>query len=1166
MFVFVFLFFNNMANQTILMNVKIATLNCRGLGNESKRTATFDLLKRQKDIQIFLLQETKSVYATEHKWECEWGIGNAIFNSAPHKTRASAGVAILINHPCVKILNHQLDQNGRIISAEIEISRKVFQIINVYAPNTETTKITENNNFFLRLYDYLNPNLPKILAGDFNIVDQPQLDCQPPKRPRKKPTELQILTNAFKLDDPYRAFNPNAKSFTWHSPQYQSRIDRFYLTENIICAAVNTITNPHSDHDIVTLQTKSFSTQPRGKGYWKNNITIYKDKEFLKDLEQCWPLWRSLYPTIFPDLSTWWLDIKNRIKNLVISHSKRLSNESKQKEISLQQNMKRLNKRLDEHPELHEQYLKCKRELAEEQRKQIKKKLRKNSPPNENLNTPEFFKRFANKKENTHIEELVDEYGLPQFTPAELLKTVEKYYSKLYQTDETNAETQSDFVGKIAHKLTEIERNSLETEFKDREIFDAITTGQKNKTPGPDGISREFYQQCWSTIGGTILQLFKSWYVNPTKIPPEIKQGLITLIYKKGDPEELRNYRPISLLNVDFKIFTKILANRLKIYLPSVTHTHQYAQPGKTIFGATTLLRDLLSKCRANNQPYNFLAIDFKKAFDSVDHKWLYRVLAKMDFPPHFSNAVKSINADATSKVLVNGFTTQKICLHKGVRQGDPLSLYLFLIAVEPLINKVNQNSLINGLHGTGNNRIKAICYADDTTFLLKDRTSINETLRILENFSQASGLELNAEKTVCLTSTLNPQPIPGSPINWTTSTLKLLGTTLGHHKTSDAWKAPLNAFKDEMKRIAKHYNTFEGKTVLLKSKLLPLITYQAQTHPLPRQTREILNILTTRFITRNPHTNLTLETLQNPLDKGGYNIPNIGYYADLIFSKQLTQYVRTRLLLTPFSFQDKIIEEQIGRQVSCLWKLPVLNYFPHAASPLPHYHHLLDVIKTYKLTLKEVASSRIRPIYKRIINDPKDNLRNERWSHIHSPIVPNFLKTFNYRLIWNDLPFQANLSNYQPFSINACQFCKIGPDSSQHTLVTCKTVKNIWLLAEKLIYRITGQTLPIVSNLIPTTWSLPANFSHDQKQIIFYIVTVFNHSIWKHRNEVLFDHITPNPSTAVLKKIRRSIQIKYTKESQNPSSFKPTIEILREEILKAVSQTDSTHANLSDN
>ena len=179
-------------------------------------------------------------------------------------------------------------------------------------------------------------------------------------------------------------------------------------------------------------------------------------------------------------------------------------------------------------------------------------------------------------------------------------------------------------------------------------------------------------------------------------------------------PNYRTNYRPISLLNYDLKIFPKCLTNRIKPLIADFAHEHQYVKPRKQISSVTTLLRDLWwDVCIGESNAY-FISLDFQKAFDSVDQQWLFRVLQKMNFLTNFIQIIKSLNNNAHVKVLVNGFQIKNIQIQKDVRQRDPLSLYLFLLAVKPLVATINQNQNIEGLEKGRRRNIKCHNYADD--------------------------------------------------------------------------------------------------------------------------------------------------------------------------------------------------------------------------------------------------------------------------------------------------------------------------------------------------------------------------------------------------------------------------------------------------------------------
>ena len=266
----------------------------------------------------------------------------------------------------------------------------------------------------------------------------------------------------------------------------------------------------------------------------------------------------------------------------MIDHSTRL----RQENSAIENNLKHQLDQLANSPNFKSNfklYSEIKKKLINLQIEKHKKKLIKNDELfqySHNLATKEFFRQFMQKRENVMIQELVDEYGLPRTSPGELVEHVRKFYAGLYGCDQNNIAKQSVFLDNINAKLSDQQNSGLQLDLSEREIETAISQMAKGKAPGPDGLSIEFYTHCWPIVKDEVVSLLREMFSTQT-IHPQIKTGYLTLIHKKGQKNEISNYRPISLLNYDLKILTKCLTNRIKTIIPDLTHEHQYAKPGK---------------------------------------------------------------------------------------------------------------------------------------------------------------------------------------------------------------------------------------------------------------------------------------------------------------------------------------------------------------------------------------------------------------------------------------------------------------------------------------------------------------------------------------------------------------------------------------------------------
>ena len=227
------------------------------------------------------------------------------------------------------------------------------------------------------------------------------------------------------------------------------------------------------------------------------------------------------------------------------------------------------------------------------------------------------------------------------------------------------------------------------------------------------------------------------------------KQAVITLIEKKGkDRSFLENWRPISLVNVDAKIMSKVLAVRIKNVLPNIIHHNQSGYVTDRYIGETVhSIFDLMDFTLKENIPGLMISIDFHKAFDSIEWNYLVSCLKAFQFGPDFIWWVKTLYKNIQSCVINNGLTTDYFALERGVRQGDPLSPYLFVVVVETLAIAIQQNTALKGIT-ISKDETKLLQYADDTTAVLSDMDSAQTLFTLLYVFKELSGLRINSSKT----------------------------------------------------------------------------------------------------------------------------------------------------------------------------------------------------------------------------------------------------------------------------------------------------------------------------------------------------------------------------------------------------------------------------------
>ena len=605
-------------------------------------------------------------------------------------------MAIFFNDQSIEVTTIKKDPDGRNIAIDISIQSTIFHLTNIYAPvGNRTTK----NTFFDNLYSYTFSDLPTIIAGDFNVVDEPTIDRFPPGNNSEKNKTLQSLCSTLGLTDAYRDLYGERRTFTRRQGITQSRIDRFYISKDIHPTNQSTKPSILSDHDIIILHVKNIKKAQRGKGIWMNNTKVYDTPPFQQELSERWTKWQTLHLTLFIRKSDWWIHIKSRIKDINQKYARRQADKGKKEDKDLEKEFKEVWANLPEKPELLPKYHSIKRQLLKTQLQRTKESIYKEqaiAKGNLALGSKEFFEQFTEKRTNTRIEAISDPQGKLLTETDDILKTVQAFYQRLYSKKTNDPEAANHFWNQL-QQHNEIDKTFISKPISKKELHEIIKTIVTGKSPGPDGISVEFGKRHWQTIKQDFTEMINKIH-DSHKFPEMMKHGIIKLIHKKGLKTDIRNYRPITLLNVDLKIYTKCLMKRIAPAMKDLLSQHQYAAPGKKIQQAAGLARDLYEHANKKKMDAFFIALDFQKAFDSVNQDFVQKTLSKFGLPKQFTQIVQSMNTNTKSQLLINGHLTRPITIESGVRQGDPLSMYLFLIAAEPLAIAIRNNNKIQGI------------------------------------------------------------------------------------------------------------------------------------------------------------------------------------------------------------------------------------------------------------------------------------------------------------------------------------------------------------------------------------------------------------------------------------------------------------------------------------
>ena len=395
-----------------------------------------------------------------------------------------------------------------------------------------------------------------------------------------------------------------------------------------------------------------------------------------------------------------------------------------------------------------------------------------------------------------------------------------KFYSKLYSSSlRDHEEISNTFFNSTSTKHLD-DKDSLKgnNPVTQMELNETMLTFKTGKTPGNDGLPYEFYKTFWEVIIDPLFECYEE-AIRIGQLSSSQMQAVVTLIEKKGkDRSLIKNWRPISLLNFDYKLLSKTISRRVQDVLPVLVHKNQTGFiKGRYIGDSIRVLQDIMEYTLANNLGGLLLFVDFEKAFDSIEWQFIWKALHKYNFGNYLINVIKLLYNNPESCIMNQGFSTRYFKLHRGVRQGDPLSPYLFILAVELLAVKLRDDLSVKGFRICGE-EIKLTLYADDMTIILQDTKSAQLAIKILREFEKDSGLKINLEK--CEGMWLGKDRFNTEKpfdIKWPIKPIRVLGIYLSYNKE----RALQANFEDKRDSLLKQLHWWKTRNLSLTGKVL---------------------------------------------------------------------------------------------------------------------------------------------------------------------------------------------------------------------------------------------------------------------------------------------------------------------------------------------------------
>ena len=464
-----------------------------------------------------------------------------------------------------------------------------------------------------------------------------------------------------------------------------------------------------------------------------------------------------------------------------------------------------------------------------------------------------FHRSVLIKRRASKILSLCDDVGNEVTDPESIRDLIVKFYHHLYTSDHVTCKRDSE--------ASENSTNIVGVPTRE-EIRLALFSMKPMKAPGPDGFHPIFFQETWDITGNDLVTNIQNWFMSGN-IPEELGNALICLIPKNNAPETVKQFRPISLCNTLYKVVTKILVNRMKPLISGWISPNQNSfikgrGPEINLVVTSEILHTMTKK--SGRWGWFALKIDLEKAYDRIEWSFMRRCLECHDLDEKSISLIMNCVSQASSSVLVNGKKSERFHHSRGLRQGDPMSPYLFNICLEALSQMIHKECEEKEWtpFGVGRKKVPVshLMFADDLILFGRvDETTAFSVRRTFERFCEFSGQKINESKSKLTFSRNTPEEMRvlfQNTLNVSESEdLRLyLGLPISHKRPN---RSQVQFVVDKVRaRLAKWKTSFlskAGRLCLINSTLSSIPAYYMQAACLPAQTIKDLDQICNNFM-----------------------------------------------------------------------------------------------------------------------------------------------------------------------------------------------------------------------------------------------------------------------------------------------------------------------------
>lgn len=1160
--------------------------NCNGLGKSGKGRKFNDFIVFLEALGyplLVFLQETHGTDELVRMWRKSLSQYFCYFSNYSSN---SCGTAVLVHKSLsFQVIHEILDTDGRYVILKGFLYGKMVTLGSIYAPADCAASRVE---FF---DDLMGVNLGHIhyLFGDYNSVLDNSLDR--PNRSSGCDRELKDFVESSGSIDVWRFLHPNIKEFSFNriyedDSRQASRIDLCLVSAEVVDTVMEVQyldSFRYSDHkflrayidmgkDVIgadfkklkpaTIKSSCFDAN--FKLLWEGVLDDFACQiekkvesgdfvgsldELSRAVEDGCDFSKKIFLQNLTVDALWWDDLKSKV-------------------LSMGRKVQRYNRKenIREHAALYEEFLGCPSGIRKDSLKQkVKTAVEKVSKEDwfqakvEQRSHFEkcshsFFKTIRQDKKNSFVDKVQDENMIIKDLDMMMDYFVDNF-SSLYSKKLVEGMR----LDRFFEGVTLISENKVQDDgiISMEEVRKIVFRMASDKCPGNDGIPVEFYQRYFNTIGPFLVKMFNVSY-DTGVVPKSWNTSIIKLIPKGDGFVNFDSMRPISLINVDCKIFSAVWASRMSIEAPGLVNEFQTGGiKGRKIQDNTLLINLLIQYMRNRGLDGFILSVDNSRAFCNLDRDFVFDVVERFGYSARTVRAIKLLYQENYAKVIINGFFSRDFEVNSGVRQGCPLSTILYVLAVEPLSVALMKARSIQGFRLPNNQEVRLVQHVDDLNMLVNNASSVLNSLKIILDFGKLSGCVLNRKKCFIMhICDNNPAGFLGGipvlrnesefvlvrgerKLIYAGESRKIFGIYFGAnilHYINENWKAVFKKCKDAVSLWEGERLSLIGKVLILNVKVMPKIFYLMQAVEPIQSWIAKFKTLFREFIWGN-YSKIPLSVLEWPKDRGGLGLVSLVSKARSLRFDVLKCYLERDV-------QNSADLSPVNTILAYFLDIPVRCRYRHSfvlvdqqrsqlggalnlrGNKKSFFQHFLDDValftkleasdqanlectgKMYYKVLTEDFAVEIRRKNRNLVHfdtlSKSEDWEQRVWKRVFHRGLDTKVQAFNYKLAHKALPTLEVMSLHSNrYHTGFCPFCRekfgvLEVENEEHIFVKCYIARAVWF---NINYKLLNNGLDMVDDSAENLF-----YKADMSRVQGFFVSEVLWSLWINRCTNLYE------------------------------------------------------------